>query len=328
MKAQHTTVANPFANAPGGQELPTILNPEGFTHRQNLMAGFFMWEYLKFFLFLIYWISGFFTMSVVVFLRRDFGERYLSWLNLYAAWTTVIMGIVWSAFLSSFSGNRGVATGAWPIMLFVLAFIGTSLYHRYRIAKRRQAQIPWHSFGNGIPHLQALFARWNLVPTREAINKWFEPLLLLLLSWPVGWFSGPLGTWLFICAIAVAVREQVEYFYAYQAILDQVDATIEALYMKEAVLGSPPERAAGFTIPRGGARLLKSVAEVPGGTSLMRPDVAQVFGQLTEAELHLIDSDGAKNPLAGTPTQRKRDAKATPPQGGLSDQERALLDDE
>jgi hypothetical protein len=44
-------------------------------------------QYLKVLGALFYWIAGWFAISISVFLRRNFGERYLSWINLYCGYS-------------------------------------------------------------------------------------------------------------------------------------------------------------------------------------------------------------------------------------------------
>ena len=77
-------------------------------------------------------ISGCFAISVVPFIRKDFGERYLSWLNLFFGYTVVAN----FTFLGSIFATLVRWNGQQFMMLFWLAFIAMSVYRRWEISRR------------------------------------------------------------------------------------------------------------------------------------------------------------------------------------------------
>src|SRR5580704_13754617 len=103
------------------------------------------WRIFKWFLALLSLVSSWFTVSFVVFLRKEFGERYLSWINLFFGYTVV-------ANIAFLGGLVGMASGrGFPLlmMLFWLAFIAASFDHRWKIARKNKACVEWHSMSHG-----------------------------------------------------------------------------------------------------------------------------------------------------------------------------------
>lgn len=205
-------------------------------------------------LMLMHFVASWFVMSVVVFLRRDFGERYLSWVNL-------LFGYMIVAFFGGF-GNAVIAyasgeSASQIIGPFALAFIGLSIYHRRRIQKRIKTGIEWHSRYSGTPLLKTLDTSgkpWLKHITsldEETINKWIEPGLILLLAILArNLHSTPMAVWLFLSGFSLLLHEHISYYLQREWVLDGQDARIEARYYQEAVAGKPAQETAGYTIAR------------------------------------------------------------------------------
>jgi hypothetical protein len=82
-------------------------------------------------LMLLHWILGWFVMSVVVFLRKNFGERYLGWLN-------ILFGMTAVGIFTGFGNvilSQGQAHLSHTIEFAYYGVIGLSEYHRVVIRR-------------------------------------------------------------------------------------------------------------------------------------------------------------------------------------------------
>lgn len=326
-------------------------NPQGFFRRQNLLAGANWFLFLQAILSFVYWVAGWFSMSVVVFLRKDFGERYLSWLNLFAAYSVVWLFAGINAFLWVFSQADDSSVNFSGTMFTVYGlFILTSFYHRFAIWLRLRRGELWHSFYEGtsflLPLTERLVARLfrsledtvfgqYMAPraSAEVVHKWVEPVFLLLL----GLIMSPIDTatsgWLIISSIAFWVREQVEYFMVRQFVLDQVDSLIQGQFMQAALNGATPEESRGFTMSPSAVKLLNAAAEEPAARRYLQPEVSEAYGLLSPAEQDLLDAMPKARPMPMPRERKEEEMYAQPPDepeipllDRLSDDEKALLD--
>src|SRR5215467_15532087 len=112
-----------------------------FQETRSVFGGFEPWRKAEWALGFLSLLSSCFAVSVVPFIRRDMGERYFGWLNLFFGYMVVAN----FTFLGSlfFHGPSQLMT------LFWMAFIGASLWHRYQIAKKNAAGVQWHSMHMG-----------------------------------------------------------------------------------------------------------------------------------------------------------------------------------
>ena len=58
-------------------------------------------------------------------------------------------------------------------------------------------------------------------------------------------FSGQVGLWLMISALALFVNNHIVFYHERRAFLDMRDAEIEAKYLSAALSGKPPQRDGG-----------------------------------------------------------------------------------
>ena len=315
-------------------------NPKGFYEPKNLLAGTNWFQHVQFFFLFFYWIAGWFAMSTVVFLRKDFGERYLSWFNLYAGYT-VVWFMAFPVTLVDALAYEGEFSGT--MQVFYGLFILVSLYHRYVIYRRNRPRrfSEWHSLNSAIPLLAiwlnwALghFGRWleprmqqglphrpitlNLWVSDDVTKRYIEPLFLVA----VGWFFFEEDTgmrlWLFISAAAVFYREQLDYFLARQKVLDMMDSRIEGKYLAPVLRGESATSTAGFTMPISSVRILKKAL---AGVQLA-PPLSRTNGQGARP-----DQVPAPAPDQ-TPDAAAIHPATAPISGGLSDAELAMLDDD
>jgi hypothetical protein len=127
-------------------------------------------------------VSGCFSISVVPFIRKDFGERYLGWLNLFFGYTVVANFF----FLGNMIGMITRRGGSQLMGMFWLAFIAMSIYRRREITAKNNAGVEWHSMYIGTSLLPLPFSQ-------EKIYKFFEPALVYALGHLLWAYSGQVG---------------------------------------------------------------------------------------------------------------------------------------
>ena len=222
---------------------------------------------------LIHWVLGWFVMSVVVFLRRDFGERYLSWVN-------ILFGMTAIGFFTGI-GNVLLSQGhnnlSWAIQLSYYGVVGLSVFHRVMIWRRNRKGELWHSYNPGTSLLQ--------IPglSEEAVAKWIEPAVLFFLSYLAGKLNdGPLHTWLLIGSFALLVHEQVSYHMQRQQFLDMRDALIESKNWSAVMSGKPPAQTHGYMIAHTNLEMLQQ-----------DPELQDAFTRLPEEMRAIMDREAA-----------------------------------
>jgi hypothetical protein len=211
-------------------------------------------------------ISGCFAISIVPFVRKDFGERYLSWLNLFFGYTVVanftFLGSMF-AFLTRWGGEQFM-------MLFWLAFIAMSGYRRWEIHRRNDAGTLWHSMYMGTSLLPLPFSE-------EKIFKFFEPALVLGAGYLLYGLSGQVGAWLMISAFALFINNHIVFYNERRAMLDMRDAQIEARYFGDAFSGKPASETAGFVVAESSLKLMGQDASLKAAFSNLSPELKEVL---------------------------------------------------
>lgn len=232
----------------------------------ELFQGVDAWRMFKWILALLLLISGCFSISVVGFLRKDFGERYYGLVNLAFGYTIV-------ANFAFFGNLVGIAAGgsfSWLATLGWLGFIGASIYHRWAIHKKNKAGLDWHSQCHGTSLLP-------LPCSEETVFKAWEPALVFLtglLCWKV---SGQLSLWLLISGIALLVSNHLVFHFERQKFLDARDAGIEARNMGKALQGKPARETGGFVIAASTVQICRHDAGLRDAFARMSPDVKRMF---------------------------------------------------
>lgn len=124
---------------------------------RNLLGGFDAWKQIMPQLTFIYFIFGWFAVTLEVFLRRDFGERYFNRVNFFAG-LIVLLG---------FNFGQNTIGGVWRqgeeptwkesmMWIFLLAYIGFSIIHLFTIWWRDRAGRPLHSLDSGKSWLEPM----------------------------------------------------------------------------------------------------------------------------------------------------------------------------
>ena len=228
------------------------------------------WKMMAWFLALLSLVTGFFSISVAVFTRRDFGERYLGWINLYCGYSVVAAFMFFGNLLSAFT-----RTGSSHLMtLFWLAFVGLSLYHRREITCRNNAGVEWHSYYLGTSWLEG-----KLPVSSERIYKILEPAAVFALGYFFWHISGQVGLWLMFGAVSLLINNHIVFFQERQSILNMRDAHIESRYFSVALAGRPARETAGFVVAESSIRLI--------GTDMRLSDA---FNRLSDEMKSLLDT--------------------------------------
>lgn len=188
-------------------------------------------------------VLGWWSILLEVFLRYDFGERYLSWLRLFFAYSL----LSWLVFFPAVFNSALAIQGAPFFKVFSVAFILFSLNHRLRIWLRYQHGIPWHSMSFGTSWLAAL----NLPVIGKddwTLYRWYEPALCLLISFVIGRFDGTTGFVIGAGSLVLLLKNHMIYYQQRGRILDLIDARLESIYYNDAAYGKPKEAVAGISV--------------------------------------------------------------------------------
>lgn len=231
-----------------------------------------IWQKSEWMLALLSLITACFAVSIVPFVRKDFGERYLGWINLFFGYTVVanftFLGTVFAGLAGAF---LHIGIGGAPIMrLFWLAFVALSIYHRREIARKNKAGIRWHSMYMGTSILPLPFSQ-------ETIYKFVEPGLVVGCGWLLSGIATLPGVWLMIAGVSLFVNNHIVYYNQRQAILDIRDAEIEAQGMSKAFAGRPANETNGLLVADSNIELLKSDASLREAFTNLSPELKQVL---------------------------------------------------
>ncbi len=229
-----------------------------------LFQGFDQWKQFKWVLGLLALISSCFSVSIVGFTRKDFGERYYGIINLFFGYTIIAN--------FTFLGNLiGVAAGrkfSWLMVLFWLAFLCASFYHRREITRKNKAGIEWHSMCQGTSILP-------LPSSEENIFKIWEPLLVFLFGVLCWKLSAQIAIWLMIGGVSLLVNNHLVYHFERQDFLNARDAGIRAKHISNALQGKPASASGGFVLAASTVQMVRKDATLRGVLANISPEVKQ-----------------------------------------------------
>jgi hypothetical protein len=157
------------------------------------------------------WLTRLLSASVEIYLRRNFGRRYLVTITL--AWVFYMMCM-------------GFAPPAMPLTgLFALGLLVLSFHHYAFTFSRRRLQLPEpHSLSSGDS-----WEFWRSLPFQPTtVQQCIEPALCVLISFPVASVDPFLALWLRASAIALFAKELITRMSTTRRIMDTADARIEA----------------------------------------------------------------------------------------------------
>lgn len=227
---------------------------------------FDMWQQFEWLLALICLITGCFQISIVPFIRKNFGERYLSWMNLFFGYGVVVN----LAFLANILGAAAGGRFSKLMVLAYASFVGLSLYHRWEISRKNKRGEEWHSLYMGDSMLP-------LPVSDEKLHKFWEPLCVLVAGVLLAKFSALVSFWLVVSAISLLIHNHITYHFERQRLLILRDARLEAKYGPLAMAGAPASKTAGFIIAESNIRLFKNDPGVKGAFGKMPEGVKDMF---------------------------------------------------
>jgi hypothetical protein len=233
-----------------------------------LGRSFDMWRQFEWFLALCCLISGCFQISIVPFIRKDFGERYLSWLNLFFGYGVVVN----LAFMGNVIGWMGGASFSKLMFLCYLAFVGLSFYHRWEISRKNKRGEEWHSLYMGSSILP-------LPGSDEKLHKFWEPLVVFVTGIVLWKISYLVGLWLTISALSLLLHNHILYHFERQRFLIARDAIIEARYGPMAMAGQSAKHTRGFVVAESNIQLFKN-----------DPGLKGAFGDLSDRMKDIFDA--------------------------------------
>lgn len=179
------------------------------------------------------------SLSIVVFLRRKFGVRFMPlWLMALA------LGLLWSVF----SFHAGASwTSPTPARVFGVAMMGLAVWHSrtawHRFwASATNPKLLWHTMSDGVPYLRSLFPAMNerflktvVEPGAAAagaimcfIIAYAKVKLTTAIDIDAGWGWTFMGYWLALAAVCHALNETLLYQQRLASFMDDIDRHIEA----------------------------------------------------------------------------------------------------
>ena len=157
------------------------------------------------------WLMRVLSANVEVYLHRNFGRRYL---------VTIIVSVVFYLL------SMGFVSLAMPMAgLFALGLLLLSFHHCAFAFSRGRLKLPEpHTFSTG--DSWELWRRLPFQPT--TVQRVFEPMLCVIISFPLAAVDPFLGLWLRASGVALFAKGQIMRMSMTRRIMDAADARIEA----------------------------------------------------------------------------------------------------
>lgn len=187
-------------------------------------------------------LSGWASVSVEIFIRFNFGERYLNLLRALLGYLIfrLFAGIIWmiAALPALFPRPDGI-TEPLPgntILWFSVVYWSVVATQLLFIGWRNRQGIPWHSesFGvsvlsNFLPYLMPISRRiFGSANPEFLLYRAVEPVMVMLIG--VLWLrmDQVMGTWIIMASLALLIRNNLVYNAQRHRLLDRRDAQIES----------------------------------------------------------------------------------------------------
>ena len=190
------------------------------------------------------------TTPVLMLIRTDFGERYLS---------TPVMALYIAALcvIGNIGNSNAVHWGFTGLLAFMM------VYHLFCVWNRNRKNIRWHSRYDG-----NVFILFRILPVSQAaIKLWVEPFFAILISsllvvaastveninldteslrqQPTSTF---ISFWFVLAAPFMVLLEKLQQSAARDRMLDVIDSQIEVEQMNDALEGEPAKETEGFVV--------------------------------------------------------------------------------
>jgi len=189
-------------------------------------------------------------ISLEIFIRRRFGERYLTWKIIASTFASVCLAL---SFLAVF---YHIAKPDWPddaqqssaaAPLWMLAFWLHCLWHKFVIWQRNRRGEQWFSYSPG-----DAFPLWRAMGISEITTfRFAEPLatVLVALACAALGIGGSVSAWLLVSSVSLFVKRQLQYYTERRTVLDMIDSRARSERLRSAIgRQSPHEQSDGYTV--------------------------------------------------------------------------------
>ncbi len=192
------------------------------------------------------------ALTVMVFLRRKVGYRFIDMLKIQAMF---VLLLAYGAFSTlSFGPAAGGAVTLFAFAVLIAAIIERRM--RWNDIKRG---VSWHTYSRGISWFS------SFLPLSEtAVKRFIDPAIALIAGIAFFFLFRPLGFYLLLCAVCLFLFETIDYQKQINLMLDQLDNLVQSEVVSENV---DYFQQGGAT----GARPVEETAGIPTGTD---PDLA------------------------------------------------------
>lgn len=259
---------------------------------------------------IIGFILSWWAVSLEVFIRRDFGERYFSFTRLFMGFT--VMATTASGFQLGAMNSPSLLERYGGYAFFQVLYFGyaiAALIHWGFIQWRAFRGIPWYSMSFGRSWL-------SLLPFANKVDdwvlyRWVEPGIFIVLGYIMTKFNGTAsaGWWILIAAIALFLKNRIAYGHARNLELDSLDAEIIAENIIASRRGAPTKDTSGFKAVRLPFALDKNRDGIPDpaqGQSLNnRPDFSKTLNETLGRTAPTV----AKLPSTAPPASQEDDTR-------------------
>jgi hypothetical protein len=168
-------------------------------------------------------ITLFPALTIVIFLRRKVGFRFLDMMKIQ------IMAVLLWGYAAFSSITFGPAAGA-IIFLFSLAVLIAAFVERRLRWRDIKRGVPWHSYSRGVSWFS------SFLPLREIIvRRFIDPAAALVIGIALFFLFRPLGFYLIVCAVCLFLFETIDYQRQIDRMLDQLDNLVESEVVSENV---------------------------------------------------------------------------------------------
>lgn len=244
--------------------IPSLMMPEVTTY-MRLAAGILMT------------VLGWVSVTLEVFIRHSFGERYLNIIRVILAWQA--LGLAGLAVFMLFGNN--VDAGIDPIALGLITpvFLVVAILQLIWVQIRKWRKVPWHTRSFGVSWLHPLIWRWDY-----AFYRLVEPAVCFGIGYlfTLNTDLAPIGGWICFASIALLLKNNIAFNIERERMLDIADAELEAMYMRAAMAGESKRKTAGISVVRVSSNLSHSVAPM---------DTAKTVSEvLKQAEMNPVQS--------------------------------------
>lgn len=215
------------------------------------------------------------SFSVEIYVRREFGERYIGWLHFL--FTLILLSVIISVFRFLYFLPL-IGGGVYPQIsgLYWYGVIFMTGYHMLRIWQRNRQNIPWHSRSPGISFL-------SFLPVDDwVLYRFIEPALCILMSMVIRLFVPFTGNWLLLASVCLLIKNNIIFNIARGRVLDVIDAQIETKVMSGELAGNDKRQTAGWSSIMVMPALPESISDA--STALPKPDQSD-FAALVQATL-------------------------------------------